>query len=174
MRSHFMIINTTAIATFLTCYSLVTQPMLQCRPNRTELKSMDYYHEFFCRFRKCKRKVPPPSLLSNDFEKSWFFSKFLVMIFFSQIKFFRPYVLECENKNQSDLKTFSLIKFSKVSLTTFACESKTYYCYYWHFWTLDGIFEIKMIKKICLGVIRFEIGGLQRKLWRFREVGLGP
>ena len=26
-----------------------------------------------------------------------------------------------------------------------------------------------MIKKICLGVIRFEIGGLQRKLWRFRE-----
>ena len=36
----------------------------------------------FCRFRKCKRKVPPPSLLSNDFEKSCFFSKFLVMIFF--------------------------------------------------------------------------------------------
>ena len=31
-----------------------------------------------------------------------------------------------------------------------------------------------MIKKICLGVIRFEIGGLQGKLWRFREVGLGP
>ena len=34
----------------------------------------------------------------------------------------------------------------------------------WHFWTLDGIFEIKMIKKICLGVIRFKIGGLQGKL----------
>ena len=31
-----------------------------------------------------------------------------------------------------------------------------------------------MIKKICLGVIRFKIGGLRRKLWRFREVGLGP
>ena len=30
-----------------------------------------------------------------------------------------------------------------------------------------------MIKKICLGVIRFKIGGLQGKLWRFREVGLG-
>ena len=31
-----------------------------------------------------------------------------------------------------------------------------------------------MIKKIGLGVIRFEIGGLQRKLWRFRDVGVGP
>ena len=30
-----------------------------------------------------------------------------------------------------------------------------------------------MIKKICLGVIRFEIGGLQRKLGQFQEVGLG-
>ena len=36
----------------------------------------------------------------------------------------------------------------------------------WHFWILDSIFEIKMIKKICLGVFRFEIGGLRRKLWR--------
>ena len=44
--------------------------------------SMDYYHQFFCRFRKCKRKVPPPSPLSNDFEKSWFFSKILVTFFF--------------------------------------------------------------------------------------------
>ena len=51
----------------------VTQPMLQRRPNRTESRSMDYYHQIFCRFRKCKRKVPPPSLLSNDFEKSFFF-----------------------------------------------------------------------------------------------------
>ena len=25
---------------------------------------MDYYHQIFCRFRKCKRKVPPPSPLS--------------------------------------------------------------------------------------------------------------
>ena len=108
--------------------SLVTQPMLQCQPNPTELRSMDYYHQIFCRFRKCKWKVPPPSLFSNDFEKSWSFSKFLGMIFFQN----------------------------------------------WHFWTLDGIFEIKMIKKICLGVFRFEILGLQRKLWRFREVGLGP
>ena len=45
--------------------SLVTQPMLQ--PNPTEFRSMDYYHQIFCRFRKCKRKVPPPSPLRNDF-----------------------------------------------------------------------------------------------------------
>ena len=34
----------------------------------------------------------------------------------------------------------------------------------WYFWTLDSIFEIKMIEKICLGVFRFEIGVLQKKL----------
>ena len=33
-----------------------------------------------------------------------------------------------------------------------------------HFLTLDGIFEIKMIKKVSLGVIRFEIGALWKKL----------
>ena len=27
----------------------------------------------------------------------------------------------------------------------------------WHFWALNGIFEIKMMMKICLGVIRFQI-----------------
>jgi hypothetical protein len=57
-------------------FTLVTQPMLQRQPNRTELRSMDYYHQIFCTFRKCKRKVPPPSILSNDFEKSWVFSLF--------------------------------------------------------------------------------------------------
>ena len=50
--------------------SLVTQPMLQLRPNQTELRSMDYSNQIFCRFRKRKRKVPPPALLRNDFEKS--------------------------------------------------------------------------------------------------------
>ena len=30
--------------------ALVTQPMLQLRPNCTELRSMDYYHQIFCRF----------------------------------------------------------------------------------------------------------------------------
>ena len=51
--------------TSLLTKSLVTQPMLQLRPNWTELRSMDYYHQIFCRFRKCKRKVPPPSPLST-------------------------------------------------------------------------------------------------------------
>ena len=46
--------------------SLVTQPMLQGRPNRTELRSMDSYIQILCRFKKCKRKVPPPSLLKNE------------------------------------------------------------------------------------------------------------
>ena len=68
--------------------ALVTQPMSQLRLNWSELRSMDYYHQIICRFRKCKRKVPPPSLLSNDFERSWVFSKFLVMIFFFANKIF--------------------------------------------------------------------------------------
>ena len=46
-------------------YSLVTQPMLQRRPNRTELISMDSFIQILCRFQKCKRKVPPLSLLST-------------------------------------------------------------------------------------------------------------
>ena len=29
-------------------------------------QKIDYYHQIFCRFRKCKRKVPPPLLLSNE------------------------------------------------------------------------------------------------------------
>ena len=46
--------------------SLVTQPMLQRRPNRTELRSMDSYNQIFSRFQKFKRKVPPGLLLSNE------------------------------------------------------------------------------------------------------------
>jgi hypothetical protein len=33
----------------------------------------------------------------------------------------------------------------------------------WHFWDLGWIFEIKMMMKSCLGVIRFEIGALFEK-----------
>ena len=44
--------------------SLVTQPMMQ--PNQTELRSMDSYIQILCRFQKCKGKVPPPLLLSNE------------------------------------------------------------------------------------------------------------
>ena len=42
--------------------ALVTQPMLQLRPNQTELRLMDLYNQILCRFQKCKRKVSPPSL----------------------------------------------------------------------------------------------------------------
>ena len=46
--------------------ALVTQPMLQRRPNWTELRSMDSYIQILCRFQKCKPKVPQPSLLRNE------------------------------------------------------------------------------------------------------------
>ena len=55
---------------YLFIKSLVTQPMLQCRPNPTELRLMDSYIQILCRFQKCKGKVPPPSLLSNEKSKS--------------------------------------------------------------------------------------------------------
>ena len=34
--------------------ALVTQPMMQRRPNPTELGSMDSYIQIFCRFQKSK------------------------------------------------------------------------------------------------------------------------
>ena len=40
--------------------------MLQCQPNRMDLRSMDSYIQILCRFQKSKQKVPPPSLLSNE------------------------------------------------------------------------------------------------------------
>ena len=58
------IMNTTIL--MIISSTLVTQPMSQLRPNCTELRSMDYYHQIFCRFQKCKRKVPPPSPLSTQ------------------------------------------------------------------------------------------------------------
>ena len=48
---------------------LVTQPMIQCRTNWTELRSMDSYIQILCRFQKFRWKVPPPSLLS--YENFW-------------------------------------------------------------------------------------------------------
>jgi hypothetical protein len=53
--------------------------MLQHRPNWMELRSMDSHIQILCRFQKCKRKVPPPSLLSN--EKSPFSTNFLHQLF---------------------------------------------------------------------------------------------
>ena len=43
-------------------FALITQPMMQRRPNPTELKSMDSYTQLFCRFQKSKQNVPLPSL----------------------------------------------------------------------------------------------------------------
>jgi hypothetical protein len=50
----------------ITKLALVTQPMLQHQPNRTELRSMDSYIQILCRFQKYKQKVPPLSLLNNE------------------------------------------------------------------------------------------------------------
>ena len=47
----------------MSTYALVTQPMLQRRPNCMELRLMDSYSiQILCRFQKCKQKVPLPSL----------------------------------------------------------------------------------------------------------------
>ena len=54
-------------------FTLVTQPMLQRRLNRTELRLMDSYIQILCRFQKCKRKVPPLLLLSNEKSPFTFF-----------------------------------------------------------------------------------------------------
>ena len=51
-------------------WPLVTQPMLQRRPNRTELRSIDSYIQILCRFQQSKQKVPPPSLPSLVFRDS--------------------------------------------------------------------------------------------------------
>ena len=45
---------------------LVTQPMLQRRPNRKELRSIDSYIQILCQFQKSKQKGPPPSPLSTQ------------------------------------------------------------------------------------------------------------
>ena len=42
--------------------TLVTQPMMQCRLNPRELRSMVSYIQILCRFQRSKQKVPPPSL----------------------------------------------------------------------------------------------------------------
>ena len=44
------------LSAFLFCLALITQPMLQCRPNQTELRSMDSNTQILCRFQKSKQK----------------------------------------------------------------------------------------------------------------------
>ena len=58
--------NQYTVHSMLSGKPLVTQAMLQLRPNWSELRSMDCYHQIFCRFRKCKQKLPPPSPLSTQ------------------------------------------------------------------------------------------------------------
>ena len=60
-----------------TIKAIVTQPMLQRRPNRTELRSMDSYIQISYRFHKSKQKGPPPSLpctKKQDEKKEFIFS----------------------------------------------------------------------------------------------------
>ena len=56
--------------------ALVTQPMLQRRPNRTEFRPIDSYIQILCRFQKCKRKVPLTSLLNIENHPSDIVHKF--------------------------------------------------------------------------------------------------
>ena len=69
-RTFTYLINKVSCFLFLffissTFLSLVTQPMLQHRPNRTELRSMDSYSQILCRLQKSEQKVSPLSLLNN-------------------------------------------------------------------------------------------------------------
>ena len=85
--------------------------MVQRRRNCTELRSMDSYIQILSRFQKCKRKVPPPSPFTKDFEKNCFFSKNLItFLVFLIIKFFEP-LLESVN--------FLCIVFVKKKLRMF-------------------------------------------------------
>ena len=59
-------IVTKALEKLLSSALIVTQHMLQRRPNGMELRSMDSYIQTLRRFQKCRQKVPPPLLLSNE------------------------------------------------------------------------------------------------------------
>ena len=97
--------------------ALVTQPMLQLRPNQTELRSMDYYHQIFCRFQKPKRKNPPPSLLSNDFEKSWIKSFWPYKDFWSKISCIGMWKWKLES-----IENFFINKIFKSWFDHFPCS----------------------------------------------------
>ena len=77
----------------------------------------------------------------------------------------RPMFLEpkLHKKFKNGFKTISYRRYRMVVFSNYFFwhqkSSKK-----WHFWTLDGIFEIYQKALICLGVFRFEIGALQKKL----------
>ena len=77
---------------FSNVLALVTQPMLQRRPNCTELRSMDSYTQILCRFQKCKQKVPPPSLPYSKKKKGVFFTN---KFYFPEIYLFRHFSKSC-------------------------------------------------------------------------------
>ena len=66
-------------------------------------------------------------------------------------------------KRNYELSNLQPLSFHRRSLAGWTKPEPTN----WHFWTLNGIFEIKIIKKICLGVYRFEIRAFktQKFLW---------
>merc|ERR1712129_333662 len=68
--------------------SLVTQAMLQLRPNYTELRSMDLFNQILCRFQKYKQKVPPPSPLFGRKKPRLKVHVYGSNFFFSRNKFF--------------------------------------------------------------------------------------
>ena len=119
-----------------------------------------------------------PLLLKSPGVSGWFYSKN-----FSRATFFcflghsvGWYVFElfaCE----TNLKKERRIKIDGLFTTKFFVDSEnvsekflhrcsSVMCFFqnWYFSTLVGIFEIKIMMKICLGVIRFGIGGLRKKL----------
>ena len=51
-----------------------------------------------------------------------------------------------------------------MGIWKFGARPSVNFSYYWLFWALTWIFEIKIIEKICLGVFRFEIGPLLLKI----------
>jgi hypothetical protein len=109
----------------LTVTTLVTQPMLQCRPNRTELRLMDSYIQILCTFQKCKRKVPPLSVLKN--KKGVFFSNkfYFPEIFFSVIlaKVIQFFTYWKQKKIFGTIKILFQIFFFESSCTRVPYES---------------------------------------------------
>ena len=104
-------------------YTLVTQPMLQLRPNCTELRSMDLFNQILCRFQKYKRKVPPPSLPPLEKKNCRFLWKHF---FFSRNLFFPS----------SKQKLFSFLHIGNKFI--FSERSKTFFQFFFIIFVYPG------------------------------------